>query len=116
MHKAEPGIAVVAVGGNSLIVDAEHESIPDQSEAAAATAHHIADMVAAGWNVVVTHGNGPQVGFILRRSELALPRGGAGADGLRRRRPAGGDRLHVPARAAQRVPAPRAASAARSPW
>ena len=31
----------------------------------------IADMVAAGWNVVVTHGNGPQVGFILRRSEIA---------------------------------------------
>jgi carbamate kinase len=64
--------AVVAVGGNSLIVDREHESIPDQSAAAAATAHHIADMVAAGWNVVVTHGSGPQVGFILRRSEIAL--------------------------------------------
>ena len=64
--------AVVAVGGNSLIVDREHESIHDQSEAAAATAHHIADMVAAGWNVVITHGSGPQVGFILRRSEIAL--------------------------------------------
>jgi carbamate kinase len=65
-------IAVVAVGGNSLIVDREHESIPDQSAAAAVTAHHIADMVAAGWNVVITHGSGPQVGFILRRSEMAL--------------------------------------------
>jgi carbamate kinase len=65
-------IAVVAVGGNSLIIDREHESIPDQSEAAATTAHHIADMVAAGWNVVITHGSGPQVGFILRRSEIAL--------------------------------------------
>jgi carbamate kinase len=65
-------IAVVAVGGNSLIVDREHESIPDQSAAAAITAHHIADMVAAGWNVVITHGSGPQVGFILRRSEIAL--------------------------------------------
>jgi carbamate kinase len=64
--------AVVAVGGNSLIVDREHESIPDQSAAAAVTAHHIADMVAAGWNVVITHGSGPQVGFILRRSEIAL--------------------------------------------
>ena len=64
--------AVVAVGGNSLIVDPAHESIPDQSAAAAATAHHIADMIAAGWNVVVTHGSGPQVGFILRRSEIAL--------------------------------------------
>jgi carbamate kinase len=64
--------AVVAVGGNSLILDREHESIPDQSKAAAITAHHIADMVAAGWNVVITHGSGPQVGFILRRSEIAL--------------------------------------------
>ena len=65
-------IAVVAIGGNSLIVDRAHESIPDQSAAAAGTAHHIADMVAAGWNVVITHGSGPQVGFILRRSEIAL--------------------------------------------
>src|ERR687892_1707685 len=65
-------IAVVAIGGNSLIVDRAHESIPDQSAAAAATAHHIADMVAAGWNLVITHGSGPQVGFILRRSEIAL--------------------------------------------
>jgi carbamate kinase len=64
--------AVVAVGGNSLILDTEHESIPDQAAAAAMTAHHIADMVAAGWNVVITHGSGPQVGFILRRSEIAL--------------------------------------------
>jgi carbamate kinase len=64
--------AVVAVGGNSLIIDRAHESIPDQSQAAAATAHHIADMVGAGWNVVITHGSGPQVGFILRRSEIAL--------------------------------------------
>jgi carbamate kinase len=64
--------AVVAVGGNSLIVDKEHQSIPDQSRAAALTAHHIAELAVAGWNVVVTHGSGPQVGFILRRSELAL--------------------------------------------
>jgi carbamate kinase len=65
-------LAVVAVGGNSLIRDKDHESIPDQSREAAVTAHHIADMIAAGWNVIITHGTGPQVGFILRRSELAL--------------------------------------------
>jgi carbamate kinase len=64
--------AVVAVGGNSLITDPAHQSIPDQYLAAAITAHHIADMVALGWNVVVTHGSGPQVGFILRRSEIAI--------------------------------------------
>ena len=69
---AGKALAVVAVGGNSLIVDAEHAAIPDQSKAAAVTAHHIADMVAAGWDVVVTHGNGPQVGFILRRAELGM--------------------------------------------
>lgn len=63
-------LAVVAVGGNSLIVDPERVSILHQSEAAAVTAHHIAEMIVAGWNVVVTHGNGPQVGFILRRCEI----------------------------------------------
>ena len=65
-------LAVVAVGGNALIRDKDHESIPDQSREAAITTHHIAEMIAAGWNVVITHGTGPQVGFILRRSELAL--------------------------------------------
>jgi carbamate kinase len=64
--------AVVAVGGNSLIIDKDHQSIPDQAAAAALSAHHIADLAVAGWNVVITHGSGPQVGFILRRSELAL--------------------------------------------
>jgi carbamate kinase len=63
--------AVVAVGGNALIVDAEHQSIPDQVKAATLTSHYVADMVEAGWTVVLTHGNGPQVGFILRRSGIA---------------------------------------------
>ena len=66
-------LAVVAVGGNSLITDAEHIAIPYQAETAAVTAGYIAQMVADGWRVVVTHGNGPQVGFILRRSELGAP-------------------------------------------
>jgi carbamate kinase len=63
--------AIVAVGGNSLIVDEQHQSILDQFKAAATTSHYVADMVAAGWTVVLTHGNGPQVGFILRRSGMA---------------------------------------------
>ena len=63
--------AVVAIGGNSLITDADHQSVEDQYLAAATTDHHVANMVAAGWKVVITHGNGPQIGFILRRSELA---------------------------------------------
>lgn len=64
-------LAVVAVGGNSLIKDKDHQTVPDQYAAGAETMAHIAGMIEAGWDVVITHGNGPQVGFILRRSELA---------------------------------------------
>jgi carbamate kinase len=62
--------AVVAIGGNALILDGQRGSIVEQYENARKTAHHLAALVAAGWRVVVTHGNGPQVGFILLRSEL----------------------------------------------
>ncbi len=65
------GVAVVAVGGNSLIKDEKHKSVPDQYEAAKESMRHIVDMIEQGWEVVVTHGNGPQVGFIHRRSELS---------------------------------------------
>ncbi|HEX5840019.1 MAG TPA: carbamate kinase [Anaerolineales bacterium] len=64
-------LAVVAVGGNALIRQKGKESLPDQYEAACLTMPHIVDMVQNGWKVIVTHGNGPQVGFILRRSELS---------------------------------------------
>ena len=66
------GLAIVAVGGNSLIVNEQRQSIPDQYEAASATVRHVVDMIEAGWQVVLAHGNGPQVGFILRRSEIAI--------------------------------------------
>jgi carbamate kinase len=64
-------LAVVAIGGNSLIKDNKHQSVEDQYQAAKETTHHIADMIEAGWDVAIGHGNGPQVGFILRRSEIA---------------------------------------------
>jgi carbamate kinase len=64
-------LAVVAVGGNALIRDNQHQALADQYDAVCETATHVAAMVGAGWNVVLTHGNGPQVGFILRRSEIA---------------------------------------------
>ncbi|MGD1995942.1 MAG: carbamate kinase [Anaerolineae bacterium] len=64
-------IAVVAIGGNSLIKDENHITVPDQYQAAKETCYHIADMIEQGWNVAIGHGNGPQVGFILRRSEIA---------------------------------------------
>ncbi len=64
-------IAVIAIGGNSLIKDTKHQSVEDQYQAATETCVHIADMIEAGYEVVIGHGNGPQVGFILRRSEIA---------------------------------------------
>ncbi len=68
---AEKKVAVVAIGGNSLIKDPKHQSVEDQYQAAKETTQHIADMIEAGWDVAIGHGNGPQVGFILRRSEIA---------------------------------------------
>ncbi len=71
MSNEHRGVAVVAIGGNSLIKDKEHVAVTYQWDAVRQTCTHIADMIEAGWSVVVTHGNGPQVGFILRRNELA---------------------------------------------
>jgi carbamate kinase len=64
-------IAVVALGGNALVTDAAHQAIADQYEAVRSVAGPLVELVAQGWGLVVSHGNGPQVGFILRRSELA---------------------------------------------
>jgi carbamate kinase len=64
-------VAVVAIGGNSLIKSKQQQTVEDQYQAAKETTHHIADMIEAGWDVAIGHGNGPQVGFILRRSEIA---------------------------------------------
>ena len=83
---ASGGLAVLAIGGNALIRSRGHESIPDQYDMVCALAVEIAGMIEAGWQVVVTHGNGPQVGFILRRSEISIaevppvPMDYAGAD------------------------------------
>ena len=63
--------AVIAIGGNSLITSKQHEDVASQIVAVEETCKHIADMIERGWNLVITHGNGPQVGFILRRNELA---------------------------------------------
>jgi carbamate kinase len=63
--------AVIAIGGNSLIKDRQHQTVRDQYIAAHETCRHVVGMIRDGWDVVITHGNGPQVGFVLRRSELA---------------------------------------------
>jgi len=72
IEKPTKKLAVVALGGNALIIDKNHKTIPDQFEAVRETMSHVTDMIEDGWQVVITHGNGPQVGFILRRSELSL--------------------------------------------
>ncbi len=85
---AESGgkLIVLAVGGNSLITDKTRQSVADQYAACAETCGHIAALLKQGHRVVITHGNGPQVGFILRRAELAsqelhmVPLDSCGAD------------------------------------
>lgn len=64
-------LAVIAVGGNSLIIDDKHVTVESQYQAAKQTCLHIADLIEQGWDVAIGHGNGPQVGYILRRSEIA---------------------------------------------
>jgi carbamate kinase len=72
MTAIPPGVVVLAIGGNSLIRDQQHQLVSDQFAVASETCAHIEQMLEMGWRVVITHGNGPQVGFILRRSELSL--------------------------------------------
>lgn len=69
-------LAVIAIGGNSLIRDDKNVSVESQYDAARETALHIADMIEQGWEVAIGHGNGPQVGYILRRSEIAAKTAG----------------------------------------
>ena len=64
-------VAVIAIGGNSLIKDKAHQSVQDQYLAADETAKHIVEMIKEGWDVVIGHGNGPQVGFLLQKAEIA---------------------------------------------
>lgn len=67
---------VVAVGGNSIIRDEDHKTVADQYESVAETCGHLADIVESGYRLVICHGNGPQVGFILRRSAIAFDAAG----------------------------------------
>jgi carbamate kinase len=64
-------LVVVAIGGNSIVIDNAHQTLEDQYHAVCETARHIVGMIEQGYNVVITHGNGPQVGFILRRSDIS---------------------------------------------
>jgi len=68
---AMKSLAVLAIGGNSLIRDKNHIALSSQYEAIQETTRYIAELIAEGLNIVITHGNGPQVGFLYRRGELA---------------------------------------------
>ena len=69
----DPGVVLIAIGGNALVHEGESGSLCRQQERSAAFARQVVELVEAGWRVLVTHGNGPQVGFILRRGELVAP-------------------------------------------
>ena len=67
----ESKLIVIAIGGNSLIEDKNHVTVDAQYQAAEKTARHIAKLIRDGHRVVIAHGNGPQVGYILLRAEYA---------------------------------------------
>jgi len=64
-------LAVIAIGGNSLIKHRDKQTVADQYKAICETTSHLVDLVEQGFQLVITHGNGPQVGFIMLRSEIA---------------------------------------------
>src|SRR3954463_12502696 len=66
-----PGTAVIALGGNALAPAGQRSNVYDQFRHTRASLGPIVDLVSAGWNVCVVHGNGPQVGDELVRNELA---------------------------------------------
>ncbi|MEX1276318.1 MAG: carbamate kinase [Bacteroidota bacterium] len=63
--------ALIAIGGNSLIRAGQRGSPQEQLTNARETARRIAQLVTDGWRIIITHGNGPQVGAALLRSERA---------------------------------------------
>jgi carbamate kinase len=63
---------VIALGGNAISRPGEEGNIAQQFAHTAESVEPIADLIEAGWHPVITHGNGPQIGNILRRVELAM--------------------------------------------
>ena len=64
-------LAFIAIGGNSLIKSKDLQKVEDQHQAIRETLQHVVDLIGQGYQVLISHGNGPQVGFIMRRSEVA---------------------------------------------
>ena len=64
-------LVFIAIGGNSLIKSKDLQTVEDQHQAIRETIRHVADLIGQGYQAVISHGNGPQVGFIMLRSEVA---------------------------------------------
>ena len=65
-------VAVIALGGNSLIRDARaRQRLADQSQIIANISAQLVELLAEGWSIALIHGNGPQLGQALQRSELS---------------------------------------------
>lgn len=70
-----PRILVLALGGNALArQDGGSSDVPSQYAAAVAAMPYVADLILDGYQVVITHGNGPQVGFIKLRADMCEPK------------------------------------------
>ncbi len=63
--------AVLAIGGNSLIKPGDKGTVEQQFKAVTETIENVAKLINDGYNVVITHGNGPQIGNVLIQSEAA---------------------------------------------
>jgi carbamate kinase len=64
-------LAFIAIGGNSLIKSKDLQTVEDQHQAIRETMRHVVDLIEQGYQTLISHGNGPQVGFIMLRSEVA---------------------------------------------
>ena len=62
-------LAVVALGGNALLRDNEKGTIEEQEKHTAETLENLIFLIKDGYDLIVTHGNGPQVGNILMRND-----------------------------------------------
>ena len=71
MSSPDPGTIVIALGGNAVAPPNERPTISNQFRHTRASLAPIVDLAAAGWNIVLVHGNGPQVGDELARNEIA---------------------------------------------
>ncbi|MCK5187331.1 MAG: carbamate kinase [Deltaproteobacteria bacterium] len=63
--------AVIALGGNALIKKGQKGTIYEQFANTRRSTNSIVKMIKEGWDVVITHGNGPQVGAILLQNKVA---------------------------------------------